>query len=308
VNINGSALATMTELNFADEAVVLRDSILTMRLETAFVPVASESRAAATMYPPLAIVERPGASPEGLAITVDVIKPIRLFHSERWLRAVAKEFQVSPQQLRIERITEAALTTNPRARTTRVELRVVPGRPQDPLNRDVRLVVEQLLAFQESCALTADLDIKAARLTGTPAPSATGCDAESLREWTEAARHCEAFLGRDERCNCFTNVFGTMGSACRTDPQMPGLCVYLQACSSGTITDVCNEVVPSRVLRIALVVGGTILSLLFITIVVKLNTSNTPLRRTETLKVQGNPAFAKSRLAAEEQHFNEVFI
>jgi len=307
-SINSSGLVAMTPLNFVDPATVLRGGLLTLRSETLFTPVASEGRVGATMFPPLRITDPPGPAGEGLGVTVDVIKPLRLFRLERWLRAVALEFQVSPQQLRVERVTEAALTSNRRARTTRVELRVVPGRPQDPLNRDVRLVVEQLLAFRSSCAQSSELDIKSARLTGTPAPSASGCDSEALREWSEAARHCEAFLGRGERCNCFTNVFAVMGHSCRADAQMPGLCVYLAACSTDTINDICDDVVPSRLLRIVLVVGGTIVALALITVIVKLNTSNTPLRRTETLRVEGNPALAKKRLVAEDEHFNEVFI
>ena len=98
-----------------------------------------------------------------------------------------------------------------------------------------------------------------------------------------------------------------LAEACTSDSQMPGLCTYLQACKSGTIKAVCNAVVPSIPLRIALVVGGTILSLAFVTLVVMLNSKSTILREKHTVSAQG-AAFGKSRLEAEEQHFNDVFL
>jgi hypothetical protein len=311
-NSNGSAISTVgvaniTGLRFSDPPTVLTDGVLTVEVTTPFVPVGAGVPASATMFPPLSPTRIPAAQDRNLALTFHVLRPLRLFNIDRWRRDVASHFQIAPTQLVVERVGDATLTTQINARTTKVELRIMPARPQDPLKRDVRLIAGQMLHYQESCDQLVMLDIGSVRLTGSPPPSANGCDATSLQEWTESARHCEAVRGVDVRCACFEHMFITMGRACSGDAQMKPLCSYLSACRSATIKDVCSEVVDSLVLRVVLVVGGTTLALVVITLIVKLNTSHSLLKRGKTL-TQPDRTSRGQGIKQEDQHFDDVFI
>ena len=72
--------------------------------------------------------------------------------------------------------------------------------------------------------------IRVSTLNGDPV-----CDHNYFLDRIESARHCEAFLGRSSRCNCFLDTFLEMGPQCTHDSLMPPVCSHLSRCLDSNI-------------------------------------------------------------------------